>query len=495
MIVPLRPSRIARKNPHMNSRSSRHVVILWLTLGLALTAMTGLFTLASPRFGYDVMVRDMPVFWLTGGLVAAGLLYLALPWLIHRTVNRLPDVTRALLWLVIGAGLAMRLILFASEPVLEDDYQRYLWDGAVTAEGLNPYQSTPEKAKFAAGDSPLGRLAIQSGLVLERVNHPELRTLYPPVAQAAFALAYKIAPFSLTAWRALILALDIAALGLLVLLLREVGRSPLWAALYWWNPIVLKELFNSAHMEALLVPLILAALVLAAKKRPLLASASLLLAAGAKIWPALLLPLIWRPLLATPWRAATACVMALATVALFASPMVLAGLDDSSGLVAYAQKWKTNSALFPMIEAGFALLPGSATPGTLARMAIALVLGALSLWTARTTARDADDLTRRALLICAAMFLLSPAQFPWYFLWVLPLLACRPSPALLLATATLPLYYSAFYFLARDNYEVFKETIVWFVWIPVWLALAYETGLAGLGARLLRRPGKAGAPT
>lgn len=479
----------------MNSRSSRQIVILWVTLGLALTAMTGLFTLASPRFGYDVLVRDMPVFWLTGVLVAAGLIYLALPWLIHRTISRQPDATRTLLWLVVGAGLAMRLVLFASEPVLEDDYQRYLWDGAVTAQGLNPYRSAPEKAKFADGDSPLGRLAIQSGRVLERVNHPELRTLYPPVAQAAFALAYKIAPFSLMAWRTLILLFDIAALGLLVMLLRDVGRSPLWAALYWWNPVVLKELFNSAHMEALLVPLILAALVLAARKRPLLAGASLLLAAGAKIWPALLLPLIWRPLLATPWRAAAACLMALAAAALFAAPLVLAGLDDSSGLVAYAQRWKTNSALFPMIEAGFALLPGTVAPGTLARIAIAALLGALSLWTARTTARNADDLTRRALLICTAMFLLSPAQFPWYFLWVLPLLACRPSGALLLATATLPLYYSAFYFLARDSYDLFKDYIVWFVWIPVWLALAYETGLAGAVARALRRSGKAGAPT
>ena len=44
---------------------------------------------------------------------------------------------------MLACGLAARAILFASEPVLEDDYQRYLWDGAVTAQGLNPMRSRP----------------------------------------------------------------------------------------------------------------------------------------------------------------------------------------------------------------------------------------------------------------------------------------------------------------------------------------------------------------
>ncbi len=472
--------------------SSRSIVILWIALGLVLVAMTGVLALASPRFGYAVDVRDMPVFWLTGGLIAAGLVFLSLPWLVNHTLTALPGTRRALLWLVIGSGLAMRLILFASEPVLEDDNQRYLWDGAVTAQGLNPYETAPADATLADRDSPLGRLANQSGLVLQRVNHPNLRTLYPPVAQAVFALAYKLAPFSLTAWRALILLFDIAALGLLLTLLRDLGRAPLWAALYWWNPIVLKELFNSAHMEAMLIPLILGGLVLAVRGRLLLGGASLLLAAGAKIWPILLLPLLWRPLLATPRRAVIAIAMAIMAALLFAAPLLLAGLDQSSGLLAYAQKWKTNSALFPLLEQVFGLFASSIAPGTLARIAVAMTLATLSLWVARTPFTDAEDLVKRALLVSAAVFLLSPAQFPWYFLWVLPLLACRPLGSLLLATATLPLYYSAFHFLARDSYALFTGAVVWFIWIPVWLVLAWETGLAQAAARLVRRPRKAG---
>jgi hypothetical protein len=145
--------------------------------------------------------------------------------------------------------------------------------------------------------------------VLERINHSDLRTIYPPVAQGVFALAHWIGPWKLTAWRGLILILDMVTIALLLALLRDLGRSPLWAALYWWNPIVLKELFNSAHMDAIIVPLILGALLLAIRKRPLAATACLTLAAGAKIWPLILLPLVWRGLLDKPRKLALAIAL------------------------------------------------------------------------------------------------------------------------------------------------------------------------------------------
>lgn len=451
----------------------------WLALGLALTALAAALAIASPLFGYAHAVRDMPVISLAGGLVAAGLLFLALLWLVPASERLGRNIVRFLLWGMLAAGLAMRLVLFASAPVLEDDYQRYLWDGAVTAHGLNPYATSPEAAKAAdPAYSALGRLAVESGPVLARVNHPHLRTLYPPVAQAAFALSHELGPWSLTAWRAVILVLDLASIALILLLLREVGRAPLWAALYWWNPVVLKELFNAAHMEALVIPLVLAGLLLAVRKRLLGATSALTLAAGAKIWPLVLLPLIWRPLLDSPRRLALAALFAATGCALFAWPVLSAGLDSTSGFVAYASKWKTNSALFPLIE--------TATAPLLARALVVTTLAAVVLWQCRTPHQDSEDILRRAAIIVAALFLLSPAQFPWYYLWVLPLLCLYPVPGLLVLTATLPLYYTAFYFLPRSTYETFSNGIVWLIWLPAWGLLAWQ-GRDRIAARVFPR--------
>ncbi len=452
----------------------------WTVVGCGLLTACVVLTLASSLFGYDYAVKDMPVFWLAGGLAGAGVLYLALPVIIRASTQIPAPSVRQLLWLILGVGLAMRLVLFASEPALEDDYQRYLWDGAVTAHGLSPYAASPEAAMKADPEATdLGQLGKESGLVLGRVNHPELRTLYPPVAQGAFALSHWLAPWNLAGWRALLLLADIAAVALLLLLLRDLGRSPLWAALYWWNPIVLKEVYNSAHMDALLPPLLLGALVLSLRNRPVVATASLTLAAGIKIWPVILLPLVWRKCIDQPRTLILGIALAATGCALFAWPLVTAGLDQSSGLVAYADRWTTNSALSPLIvEASRWVVDMLGTdalrPAFLARAFIALALGAIVLWQCSRPAANAQAEADKWLIVAAAMFLLSPAQFPWYYLWVLPFLALRPVPGLLLLTVTLPFYYSAFYFLSHDAYTVFKHGLVWLIWLPVWGVLIWE---------------------
>ena len=46
------------------------------------------------------------------------------------------------------------------------------------------------------------------------------------------------------------------------------------------------------------------------------------------------------------------------------------------------------------------------------------------------------------LVVAAATFYLSPAQYPWYAVWFLPFAAALYCRALLLPAVLLPLYYS-----------------------------------------------------
>ncbi len=69
----------------------------------------------------------------------AGLLFVAVLPLVRSTIrSKSSGPGKLLLWIVV-AGVLIRLVQFAGEPLLEDDYHRYLWDGAVTAEDGNPY--------------------------------------------------------------------------------------------------------------------------------------------------------------------------------------------------------------------------------------------------------------------------------------------------------------------------------------------------------------------
>lgn len=469
---------------------------LWLAAALALICVSIVLTRLSARFGYDWDVIDMPITTLTALLLTAGLIYFAVAysavqwqrWQFPTPFESKPTAVA----IMIACGLLARLILFASEPALEDDYQRYLWDGAVTAHGYNPYKRAPQDVLSKSVPKPLSALAVQSGPTVERINHKQLTTIYPPVAQGAFALAYFLKPFSLVSWRSVLLLADITTLALLFLLLSHLNRSALWAGIYWLNPIVLKEFFNSAHMDALILPLVLAALLLAIKKKPLAATFATGLAIGTKIWPVLLLPLIWRYAVSRTAQLIGCMLVIGVMVALLAAPYMFAGASETSGTLAYAERWTINAPLFTSLRAGLTSLwaamidPQTAAHwgSVIARAVMAGVVCLIALWQARPPIKDADDLITRALVIIAALIVLSPAIYAWYTLWMLPLLALKPVLGLLLLSATIPLYYTYFYFAARGSTELFQYGVTWAIWLPVWIACA----LQWLRSRTLKQP-------
>ncbi len=467
----------------------------WLLRGGVILAYALGLTLASTQFNPEIVnIGDGRALWLTLALVAVGLWFVIdVPRLIRATENSASDTTRYLA-IIIAVGLAARLILFLSVPILEDDYQRYLWDGGVVANGLNPYQNAPQSVadlieSGGVSNPPLApehaaelaKLGRASGYVLERVNHPELRTIYPPVAQAAFALAHVIAPWSLTGWRVVCLVSDVATLTLLLALLRLTGQSSLWVAMYWWNPLVLKELINSAHMEAVLIPVVLLALLLSLRQRWTLSAATLAIAAGIKVWPLILLPLILRPIWSQPRQLVAPLGLVIVLLAALSAPILASGLDASSGFVAYATYWKTNSALFPASEAGIravlnmigadAALAGSITRGLFAGV---LAIVAIIIAASSSVITAPRDVMQRAALTVVALVLLSPAQFPWYMTWLLPLLVFLPLRGLLAVTAFVPGYYAAFHLHFNDTFDIYRGGLAAAIWIPIWLWLASD---------------------
>ena len=84
------------------------------------------------------------------------------------------------------------------------------------------------------------------------------------------------------------------------------------------------------------------------------------------------------------------------------------------------------------------------------------------------------DLCRRVFVIITVLYLLSPTQFPWYYLWLAPFLPLFPVSGLLLLTATLPLYYSYFHLAPRDMEQVFHYGVVLVIWVPVLMLLGRD---------------------
>jgi hypothetical protein len=275
------------------------------------------------------------------------------------------------------------------------------------------------------------------------------------------------------------LAFEATALALLLRMLAACGRSHLWVALYWWNPIVIKELSNSLHMEFMLLPIVLAASLLAIRGRHIASVLALAVAVGTKVWPALLLPLLLRPLSRQPAKILAAVIIFALVCACWAIPIVLSGLDDTSGFVAFAKRWQTNSALFQSLNSliasiGHMIALTPETSGLLLRGLLAAIAGLVGLLVALEHTVSPLAFLQRAALVIGALFLLSPAQFPWYGTWVICLLPFVPLPGLLAMTVTLPIYYVSFHLAAVHRYDIFNTWFLWVIWIPVWLLLARD---------------------
>jgi hypothetical protein len=205
-------------------------------------------------------------------LLATGALWMLLGRLV------IADRTgRRVVLIVVAAGLLARALLIPLPFTTSTDAYRYLWDGRVQAEGLNPYLRPPGAPQIAF---------LRDDVVYPPINRKGAVTIYPPVAQGIFLTAHQLGLRTPTAWKALLLVVEAGTL----LLLAGFARRPGDLVLYAWNPVPLIAFGLGGHLDAFVVLALLAAVAAWRRDRPVLVGAALAVAAGLKLWPLLLLP-------------------------------------------------------------------------------------------------------------------------------------------------------------------------------------------------------------
>lgn len=430
---------------------------LRLAGGVVAAAQAGMIALA-PALAQEATAPAPPILAFVGLGVLGGAAWFAS----IGPLERLPP-RRLAVGAVLVFGAAMRLGWLGTPVVLDTDALRYLWDGALAAHGIWPWGAPP-----AAGVPPA--LGAEGAALLPQLRFAALRTIYPGTAQAAFLLAHAIAPWELLGLRLVMLGAEAATLLLLVALLRRAGLPPMRAAIWWCCPLLPLVLTNAAHVDALLPPLLLGALLATLAGRGIAAGGLLGLAAGVKVWPLLLAPLLGR------WLPPGTRLPALLGFGLVAgatlAPLLATAAGADAGLSAYARGWVVNNAPLAWVRAGFGVETGRAL-----RPLLGLAAAALALAVALRPPGDPASLVRAALVVAAATFYLSPAQYPWYAVWFMPfavLLGCR---ALLLPAVLLPLYYLVFALRGPGPAAFFANGVAALHLLPVlaWLLLARGT--------------------
>ncbi len=367
---------------------------------------------------------------------------------------------------LLATGLAFRLVVgLLHPPDLSLDVARYAWDGYLATQGISPFAHPPAAPEL---------LPLRTEFFSD-ISHKEIRTIYPPLAQALFALAAFMQPGT-GMIRVLLIAVDVCVLLLLAALLRRTGLPDGHLLVYAWSPLPVVEIASSAHVEPLgVMALLLTALALAAA-RPFRAGAAFACAVMAKVVPIMTAPLLLRR---GGWKATLA---AAATGSLLLAPYLSEGSNLIAGLGEYAGRWRANDFLFAGLEA---ILPTTVNTRYLVMVLIAAYAGVRALRPDREGPVALGFLRDAARVLLVAL-LLVPTLHPWYLLWVLPLLTFAPSPAWLLLCGTVVMSYLD---MASGHSPLLGPS--WVVWcemtppllLAAWLALRYPGGLLAGGVR------------
>jgi len=342
---------------------------------------------------------------------------------------------------ILAIGVVARLILLPTSPSLSTDAYRYVWDARVASAGIDPYAYAPTAPEVAG---------LRDASIYPQLNHPTWQTVYPPPAQAFFRAVYWIAPDSVAAMKLALGIAELLALAALVLLLRTLDLPPGRLAIYAWNPLLLVEIWGSGHLDALVLAAVTAAALASARRRDGLAAVLLGLGTLVKLYPAVLYLLL-------PRRRSASVAAAFASV-VAAGVIVTGGLDHWP--LAPIARYVRDEYFNPGLVRSIVNEP-------------MLVVAATAAWVIAVAWRGgAAHLAARAAPLVIGVIVLGPSVFPWYVVWLVPLLAVTPSVSLIAFTGTVAFAYG--FFLSQP-------------WaIPWWARLVEVAPLGFAAARELR---------
>lgn len=377
------------------------------------------------------------------------LLYLLSLWLSLQASRGL----RARLPLILLFALAFRLLLLPAPPALSDDVYRYLWEGYLQTEGINPYEHSPQSPVLEEYRNP----------VWTSVNNKEVSAIYPPFAQMVHALFY-LGFRSVSGFKLAFLGVEIGLVAAILALLKRSGRPLGRVLVYAWNPLVVIETAWSGHHDVLVVALLLWALFLLQIRTRAAAMGLLAAAVLSKLYPLVLAPAFLRGLPARYWGWLAGFLLAMLL------PYLGAGGRLWEGLSLYRDQWRFNGFLHSWLTGqGLSQIwvEGLLGAGLLILLSVRRVRGICRL--------------RQLYWLTGAVLLFSPTLFPWYLVWIVPFLCFFPNPAWLLLSG-----------LSVLSYEVLNDWSVLGIWRsdPFFLKLQYYPFLgmlALLGIRSLWR--------
>lgn len=355
------------------------------------------------------------------------------------------------IFILVAFTFLFKLTYIQISPIGSDDYFRYLWDGKVIANGINPFKYSPNSIELNH---------LHSNLLPDTVTFDNLKTIYFPLSQTAFLIAYYIGGESILGLKILLLIIDILLTLGLFLLLKKYKSDFKYVLIYTLSPLVFYQFFIDAHIDLIGIMFIVFMFYFYEDKKVL---SALSLGASLAVKPTFLfaIPILFfseknikNKML---WVAIPIVFLAISFVpfSIDANPFI--------SLVNFTKHWVFNGAVFNFISL---FVDVNQTIRIILLIIFSIYFSLILIFN--------KSIVSSIYYALLGLLLLSPVVHPWYAAWlIIPLaLTKRLSGIIFLSTISLTFY----------TVSIFQRTGVWqefsliliIEYIPVIILIFYE---------------------
>ena len=327
-------------------------------------------------------------------------------------------------FLLIG-GIIFRLVFFLAEPNLSQDFYRFIWDGQLIKNGINPYLYTPNQI-LEWSQIPIANYStLFEGMGELSAKH---FSNYPPLNQITFTIAAflggKSILGSIIALRAQIILADIGIVYFGRKLLKRINMEPNSIFWYFLNPLVIIELTGNLHFEGTMLFFFIWAMYLLTKKKWMPAAPIYAFSILVKLVPILFLPLFLRYLgfKKSAGFYTLVVITCIAFLAPFYTPIFIDNYSETVGL--WFSNFEFNAGIYNLVKS-IGVNFFDAKPWILIKaygkiMALS-VIGIALLLTFFRKNEQVHTLLQSMLWVLFAYLVLSSTVHPWYIIFLLTL--------------------------------------------------------------------------
>lgn len=315
--------------------------------------------------------------------------------------------------LIFGLAITSRLLV-AGFPY-SDDVNRYLWEGKLLLAGESPYARTADSPEWEEYRDHFW----------EGMNHKDKLTAYPPLSIVLFS-ALNLIDYDTWVYKLFFGFADLAALGVLITILKRRGLPIRNALIYALSPITILGFSGEAHFDSLFLFLTLASLFLWERGKTSWAWIVLGLSIQIKLISVILVPLLF-------WQRRSLKVLWITIPVVLPSLLFWNDIGNLiSGILHFGGSMSHNGSLNHL----FIDLLG--TRETASKLSMTLLFLVIAITTLKSR-----DVLKGSFIIFGALILLSPTVHYWYLSWVLPFVVIFPSLPWLILFVLSGVYYIA----------------------------------------------------